>query len=87
MIMDSKLIDYFWVQAVHTSFHIQKRGIIINNCDKTPYELWKGIPMNVKHFIVFGSKWYIKREYGGMGKFDSRVDKGILVGYSSTMKE
>ena len=22
-----------------------------------------------------------------MGKFDSRVDKGVLVGYSSTMKE
>jgi hypothetical protein len=42
--------------------------------------------MNVKHFIVFGSKCYIKRKYGRMGKFDSCVDKDILVGYSSTMK-
>jgi hypothetical protein len=41
----------------------------------------------VKHFIVFGSKCYIKREDGSMGKFDSHVDKGILVGYSSTRKE
>jgi hypothetical protein len=31
-------------------------------------------------------KCYIKREYGRMGKFDSRVDKGVLVGYSSTRK-
>ena len=41
----------------------------------------------MKHFKVFGSKCYIKREDGRMGKFDSRVDKGILVGYSSTRKE
>jgi hypothetical protein len=40
----------------------------------------------VKHFRVFGSKCYIKREDGRMGKFDSRVDKGVLVGYSSTRK-
>jgi hypothetical protein len=41
----------------------------------------------VKHFGVFGRKCYIKREYGRIEKFDSRVDKGILVGYSSTRKE
>ena len=40
----------------------------------------------VKHFRVFESKCYIKREDGRMGKFDSRVDKGVLVGYSSTRK-
>ena len=34
----------------------------------------------------FGRKCYIKREDGRMGKFDSCVDKGILVGYSSTRK-
>jgi hypothetical protein len=57
-----------------------------NNTDKTPYELWKGTPTNVKHFRFFGRKCYIKREDGRMRKFDSRVDKGILVGYSSTRK-
>jgi hypothetical protein len=40
----------------------------------------------VKNFIVFGSKCYIKRKYGIMIKFESRVDKGLLVGYSSTRK-
>jgi hypothetical protein len=58
-----------------------------NNTDKNPYELWKGRPTNVKHFRVFGSKCYIKREYGRMRNFESRVDKGVLVGYSSTRKE
>jgi hypothetical protein len=58
-----------------------------NNTDKTPYELWKGRPTNVKHFRIFGSESYIKREDGRMRKFDSRVDKGLLVGYSNTRKE
>jgi hypothetical protein len=86
MLMDSKLTDIFWTQEVHTSFHIQNRLMLRNNTDKTPYELWKGRPTNVKHFRVFGRKCYIKREDGKMGKFDSRVDKGVLVGYSSTRK-
>jgi hypothetical protein len=86
MIMDSKLVDIFWTQTVHTAVHIQNRVILRNNTDKTPYELWKGRPANVKHFKVFGSKCYIKREHGRMGKFDSCVEKGILVGYSSTRK-
>jgi hypothetical protein len=86
MLMDSKLTDIFWTHAVHTTVHIQNRVMLKNNTEKTPYELWKGRPTNVKHFRVFGRKCYIKREYGRMGKFDSRVDKGVLVGYSSTRK-
>jgi hypothetical protein len=75
MIMDSKLTYIFWTQTVHTTIHIQNRVMLKNNTDKTPYELWKGRPTNVKHFRVFGSKCYIKRKDGRMEKFDSRVDK------------
>jgi hypothetical protein len=63
-----------------------KRVMLRNNTDKTPYELWKEIPTNVNNFRVFGRKCYIKREDGKMGKFDSHLDKGVLVGYSSTRK-
>jgi transposase InsO family protein len=86
MLKDSKLGDIFWVQAVCTSVHILNRGMLRSNNDKTPYELWKGRPTNIKHFRVFGSKCYIKREDSKVGKFDSRVDEGILVGYSSKSK-
>jgi hypothetical protein len=71
---------------VHTTIYIQNRVILINNTNKTPYELWKGRPTNVKHFRVFGSKFYIKREDGRVRKFDSRVEKGVPVGYSSKKK-
>jgi hypothetical protein len=86
MLMDSKLTDIFWTHALHTMAHIQNRVMLRNNIDKTPYELWKGRPTNVKHFRVFGSKCYIKREDGRMENFDSHMDKGVLVGYSSTRK-
>jgi transposase InsO family protein len=56
MIMDSKLIDIFWTQEVHTTFHIQNRVMLRNNIEKTRYELWKGRLENVKHFKVFGNK-------------------------------
>jgi transposase InsO family protein len=75
MLMDSKLTNIFWTQVVHTTFHIQNRVMLRNNTDKNPYELWKGTPANVKHFRVFGSKCYIKREDGRMVKFDPRVEK------------
>jgi hypothetical protein len=74
--------DIFWVQEVHRSIHILKRGMLKSNNEKTLYELWKGISVNFKEFRVFGRKCYIKREDNNIGKFDSRVDKGILVGYS-----
>jgi hypothetical protein len=85
MLMDSKLIDIFWVQEVHTTFHIHNREMLINNNDKTPYELWKGIPTNVKHFRFFGREFYIKRD-GRIGKFDSQVNKSIPVRYSRKKK-
>jgi hypothetical protein len=75
MLMDSKLTDIFWTHVVHTIAHIQNKVIIRKNTDKTPYEPWRGRPTNVKHFRVFGSKCYIKREDGRMGKFDYHVKK------------
>ncbi|WP_215412633.1 hypothetical protein, partial [Escherichia coli] len=48
MLMDSKLTEIFWTQVVHTTVHIQNRVILKNNTNKTPYELWKGRPTNVK---------------------------------------
>jgi hypothetical protein len=77
MLNDSKLSDIFWGQAVHTTVHILNIGLIRRNSDKTPYELWKGRPINVNHFRMFRRRCYIRREDKKIGKFDSRVDEGI----------
>jgi len=87
MLKNSKFSNIFWAQAVHTIVHILNRGMLRSNSGKTPYKLWKVRPTTVKYFRVFGSKCYIKREYDKVGKINSRIDEGILVGYSSTSKE
>jgi transposase InsO family protein len=48
MLMDFKLIDIFWTQTVHTTIHIQNKVMLIENADKTSYELWKERAANVK---------------------------------------
>ena len=73
MLNESKLNDKFWGQAVHTTIHIMNKGLLRSKNDKTPYELWTGREENVRLFIIFGSKCYIKREDKHIGKFDSRV--------------
>ena len=66
MLMDSKLTDVFWTHEMHTIVHIENRVMLRNNSEKNLYELWKVRPTNVKHFKVFGSKCYKKREDGRM---------------------
>jgi transposase InsO family protein len=80
MLMDSKLTDIFWTHALHTMVHIQNGVMLRNNTEKTPYEIWKGRPANVKHFRVFGSKCYIKREDGRMESLTlMRTNEYLLV--------
>ena len=86
MLKDSKLDEKFWVQEIDTTVFIINRSLLRNNCNKTPYELWKGKLANVKYFRIFGSKCYIKIEDQNLGKFESRVDEGIFVGYSCKIK-
>ena len=82
---EGKLSDLFLREVVYTVDYILNRGQLRVNKDKTPYELWYGRPASVKYFKVFGSNCYIKRTYD-LGKFDSRIDEGIFLGYSSTKK-
>ena len=79
-------IDRYFLKTCSAYKNSHSNKVMLRNKnDKTPYELWKGTT-NVNHFRIFGSKYYIKREDDRMGKFDSHVDKGVLVGYSSTRK-
>ena len=86
MLKDSKLDEKIWVQAIDTAIFIINKILLINYCNKTPYELWKGKLANVKSFIIIESKCYIKREDQKLGKFESCFDEGIFVGYPRKRK-
>ena len=86
IIQEAKLDDKYWGQAVPTAVHILNRGLLRTISEKTTFELSSGRRANLKYFRVFGSKCYIKRMDKNMGKFDSRLDESIFLGYSCKRK-
>ncbi|XP_070046348.1 uncharacterized protein [Nicotiana tomentosiformis] len=55
--------------------------------EKTPYELLKGRKPNISHLRAFGCKCFVHNNgKDSLGKFDSRSDGGVFLGYSSHSK-
>ena len=75
-----------WGEAINTACHMVNRVYFRPRTKKTSYELWKGRKPNVKYFRIFGSTCFILKDRENVGKFDSRSDEGIFLGYSSTSK-
>ena len=73
-------------EAVDTACHTVNKVYFRLDTKKTSYELWKGRKPNVKYFKIFESTCFILKDRENVGKFDSRSDEGIFLGYSSTSK-
>ena len=82
MIHGKKVAQRFWAEAINTAVHVVNRVYFRHGTKKTPYELWKGKQPNVKYFKNFRSKCYIYKDREDVGKFDTRSDEGIFLGYS-----
>lgn len=82
MMKYANLANVYW-KEVHTIVYILNRVHIRVNHTKIPYELWNGRPHTMKCFKIFGSKCYIRRDENDLGKFDTRVDEGIFLGYDT----
>uniref|UniRef100_A0A151UFX3 Retrovirus-related Pol polyprotein from transposon TNT 1-94 n=1 Tax=Cajanus cajan TaxID=3821 RepID=A0A151UFX3_CAJCA len=82
LLNDFSIPKHFWVEAVNTSCYIQNRIYITPLLKKTPYELSKGRAPNISYFHPFGCKCFILNTKDNLGKFDSKIDEGILLGYS-----
>ena len=81
------LPKYFWAEAVNTACFIINRVIIRPILKKTPYELWKGRKPNIGFFHAFGCKCFVLNNgKDNLGKFDSKSDEAIFLGYSMTSK-
>jgi hypothetical protein len=66
------------------SYH--QRVYLRPETNKTPYVIWRGKKPTVKYFRTFGSKCYILRDMENLGKFDSKSDEGIFLGYSTNSR-
>ena len=86
MLYNKNVAKNLWGEAVNTTCHTVNKVYFRPGTKKTPYELWKGRKPNVKYFKIFGSTCFILKDRENVGKFDSRSDEGIFLGYSSTSK-
>ncbi|WVZ03236.1 hypothetical protein V8G54_024042 [Vigna mungo] len=67
---------YFWVDFVSTTCYVL-----------TPYELFKGRKPNISYPQIFGCKcFFLNNGKESLGKFDSKADEAIFIGYSLTSK-
>ena len=86
MINESNVEKYFWAEAINTSCYIVNRVSFRKILNKTPYELWKNRKPNISYFHIFGCFCYILNDKENLGKFDSKSDKGIFLGYATNSK-
>ena len=87
MLCEGHLSRYFWAKAINTACYILNRVLVRPILKKTSYELWKDRKPNISYFHVFGCRCFIhNNEKDNLGKFDSRTDEGIFLGYSTNFK-
>ena len=86
MLREYNLPTYFWAEAINTACYVSNRVLIRPLLNKTPYELWNGRKPRVSYFRVFGCKCFILNNKDNLGKFDSKTDEGIFLGYSISSK-
>ena len=87
MLNEYDVPKYFWADAVSTACYVLNRMLIRPILKVTPYELFKGRKPNVAHLKIFGCKCFVlNNEKENLGKFDSKADEAIFLGYSLTSK-
>ncbi|KAI3758884.1 hypothetical protein L6452_06456 [Arctium lappa] len=86
LLADSKLPITFWAEAVNSACYVQNRVLVVKPKNKTPYELLNKRKPFIGFFKPFGCPCTILNTKSHLGKFDSKLDDGFLVGYSSQSK-
>lgn len=86
MLHEYSLPLYFWAEAVNTSCYISNRVFKRSILNKTYYELWNNRKPKILYLRLFGCKCFILNTKDSLGKFDSKADEGIFLGYSTSSK-
>ena len=86
MLQEANLPTYFWEEAINTACFTQN-CTFINMHGVTSYQSLKGKKPSLKHFHIFGCKCFILRNHPEqLGKFETKADEGIFVGYPLTTR-
>ncbi|GKB99311.1 retrovirus-related pol polyprotein from transposon TNT 1-94 [Tanacetum coccineum] len=86
MMIFSKAPMFLWAEAVATACYTQNRSLIHTRHNKTPYELVHDKKPDLTFFRVFGALCYPINDSKDLGKFQTKADIGIFVGYAPSRK-
>ncbi|KAH0751737.1 hypothetical protein KY285_004885 [Solanum tuberosum] len=87
MIIESKIPQIFWAEAVNTACYVTNMCLIRSLLNKTPYELLNNKKPKLSYLRAFGCKCFVLNNgKDDLEKFDPRSDEGVFVGYSSSNK-
>ncbi|KAJ9544361.1 hypothetical protein OSB04_024068 [Centaurea solstitialis] len=87
MLAQSQLPQYLWAEAVNTACYTLNKSIIHRRFGKTSYHILFGRIPNIDYFKVFGCPCYVLNETENRGKFGTKSDEMIFVGYSDCSVE
>lgn len=86
MLYDAGLNKKFWAEALATAVYVRNRCPTSALVGMTPYEAFHGSKPNVKHLRIFGCTAYAHVSKEERGKFDSKSNRCMLLGYGSHQK-
>ncbi|GKE30843.1 RNA-directed DNA polymerase, eukaryota [Tanacetum coccineum] len=86
MLSASKLLLFFWAEAIATACYTQNRSIIIPTHEKMAYHIINVRKPSIKHLHIFGCTCYLTRDGENLDKMKEKGDPCILVGYSTQSK-
>nr|GFB60427.1 hypothetical protein [Tanacetum cinerariifolium] len=82
----SKLLLFFWAEAIATACYTQNRSIIIPTNEKTTYHIINDRKPSIKHLYIFGCTCYLTRDGKNLDKMKEKGDPCILVRYFTQSK-
>ncbi|CEM35417.1 unnamed protein product [Vitrella brassicaformis CCMP3155] len=87
-LFQSGLPSFYWCFAAKTATYIKNRMPTKRNpSEKTPFELFWGYPLCIRHIRTFGARAYVRQRKDQRGKLDPRAKLGILVGFDPNTKD
>jgi hypothetical protein len=86
MLHAKSLPQRLWDESVNCATYIKNRSPHISVKDKTPYEDWSGLKLEVTHFRIFNSRAWAQIPFEKRKALDPQRTKCIFVGYLDGVK-
>jgi len=83
MILENKMSDNLWGEAIHTAVYLKNRSPTRSK-DSTPYQLWTGQHPNFSHLIPFGTLAFSHIPKAKRSKWEKNGEECRVLGYEGT---